>query len=89
MKEFGQEKYEKKANPKHKDPPLIPRDLARYIRPVYQRLAHRDLLDRCTLGATQNQNESFNNIIWKHASKTQFLGQAYCRICSIPSHSSF
>ena len=41
---------------------------------VYQRLANRDLLERCTLGATQNQNESFNNIVWLHCSKTKFVG---------------
>ena len=58
-------------NPTHK--PLIPRDLGRYVRPVYQRLADLDLLERCTLGATQNQNESFNNLIWLRASKTQML----------------
>ena len=37
-------------------------------------LANREHLERCTLGATQNQNESFNNVIWLRASKTQFLG---------------
>lgn len=63
--------FENAPMPAHK--PLIPRDLAKYIRPVYQRLANRDLLERCTLGATQNQNESFNNVIWVHASKTQML----------------
>ena len=36
-------------------------------------LANRELLERYTLGATQNQNESFN-VIWLRASKTQFLG---------------
>ena len=63
--------FEGKPKPKHK--PLIPRDLDKYVRPVYQRLANRDLLERCTLGATQNQNESFNNLIWLRASKTQML----------------
>ena len=52
----------------------IPRDLAKYVHPVYMRLANRELLERCTLGATQNQNESLNNVIWLRASKTQFLG---------------
>ena len=33
-----------------------------------------ELLERCTLGATWNQNESFNNVIWLRASETQFLG---------------
>ena len=37
-------------------------------------LANRELLERCTLGATQNQNKSFNNVIWLRAGKTQFLG---------------
>ncbi len=60
--------FEKKPAPEH-----TPRDLAKYVRPVYRRLANRDLLERCTLGATQNQNESFNNLIWIHASKTQIL----------------
>ena len=55
--------------------PLIPSDLAKYVRPVYMRLANRELIERCTLGATQNQSESFfNNVIWLRASKTQFLG---------------
>ena len=66
-------KYNNEPMPKHKHPPLIPADLAKHIKP--QRLAHRDLLERCTLGATQNQNESFNNTIWIHVSKTQFLGK--------------
>jgi len=44
--------------PTHK--PLIPRDLAKYAKPVYQHLANRDFLERCTLGAIQNQNESFD-----------------------------
>ena len=69
---FKVAEHEKAPMPAHK--PLIPRDLAKYIRPVYQRLANRDLLQRCTLGATQNQNESFNNLIWLHAFKTQMLG---------------
>ena len=58
--------FEKSTPEPHK--PLIPRDLAKYVCPVYMRLANRELLERCTLGATQNQND------WLCASKTQFLG---------------
>ena len=54
--------------------PVISRELANYIRPIYTRLANQELLERCTLGATQNQNESFNNVIWLRASNTKFLG---------------
>ena len=48
--------------------------MAKYVLPVYMRLANRDHLERCTLDATQNQNESFNNVISLWASKTQLLG---------------
>ena len=59
--------------PPHK--PKIPRDLAKYVRPVFIRLSNWDLLEWCSLGATQNQNESFNNLVWSKASKTQFLSE--------------
>ena len=37
--------------------PLIPGDLAKYVRPVYMRLANWEPLERCTLGATLKQDE--------------------------------
>ena len=33
-----------------------------------------ELLKRCVLGMTHNQNESFNNIVWKYCHKTNFSG---------------
>lgn len=68
-----------KAIAKNETPPRIkakiPRDLARYVRPIFVRLSSRDLLTRCSLGATQNQNESFNKVVWSRASKTLFLSK--------------
>ena len=29
-------------------------------------------MERCVLGATQNQNESFNSTVWQHCLKTEF-----------------
>ena len=29
-------------------------------------------MERCVLGATQNQNESFNSLIWRRCVKTEF-----------------
>ena len=59
-----------------KDPPThsptIPADLAIHIKPVFTRLSDRSLLSRCLLGATQNQNESLNNIIWSRCPKSEF-----------------
>ena len=54
--------------------PKIPEDLVEVIKPTYKRLAEKELLERCVLGATQNQNESFNNLVWSRCSKTSFCG---------------
>ena len=56
--------------PKHT--PKLPKDLGPFIKPVFTELSKRELLERCVLGATQNQNESFNSIIWSRCPKTLF-----------------
>ena len=38
-------------------------DIAPLLKPVYERLSNRELLSKCLLGKTQNNNESFH-IIW-------------------------
>ena len=42
------------------------------MKPIFCRLSKRDLLEKCLLGATQNQNESFNSTIWNRCPKTEF-----------------
>ena len=39
---------------------------------MFTEVSKRELLERCVLGATQNQNESFNSIIWSRFPKTGF-----------------
>ena len=56
--------------PKHT--PKLPKDLGPFIKPVFTVLSKRKLLEKCVLGATQNQNESFYNIIWSRCPKTGF-----------------
>lgn len=62
--------------PPHKDPldkcRLIPLRLKEHVKPIFDRLCKRSLLERCVLGATQNQNESFNKVVWQRCSKTDF-----------------
>ena len=58
--------------PKHRDKPLIPPFYAEYFRECFDRVCRRELLDKCKRGATQNDNESFHNVIWNMARKTQF-----------------
>ena len=60
--------------PSHSKPPRIPPDLVEFVADCWAELCDPDLLERCTLGATQNQNESFNSIVWKYCHKTDFSG---------------
>ena len=56
-----------------KDPKrLIPPRLEKHVKPIFERLCNRSLLERCVMGATQNQNESFNSVVWVRCSKTDF-----------------
>ena len=45
------------------------------LKPIFERLASRELLQKCQRGLTQNQNESFNNLIWKRCPKVMFFGK--------------
>ena len=62
------------------DPPAavqcIPEDLAGYVKPIFEDLCDRQLLERCVLGATQNRNESINGMIWARAPKTEYVSLA-------------
>ncbi len=50
------------------------------MKPIFDRLCDRSLLGRCVLGATQNQNESFNNVVWRRCSKTDFASAVTVQI---------
>ena len=53
--------------------PLAP-DVAEHVKEVYTRLAHVDLVKRCTLGKTQNANENLRSVVWSKCPKTTFVG---------------
>ncbi|XP_062501523.1 uncharacterized protein LOC134178653 [Corticium candelabrum] len=44
------------------------------LKPTFDKLADEKLLARCKDGYTQNQNESFNGMIWNHVPKHKFYG---------------
>ena len=67
---FNRALAENEEPPKHT--PKLPKDLGPFIKPVFTALSKRELLERCVLGATQNQNESLNNIVWSRCPKTGF-----------------
>lgn len=52
----------------------LPESVLKAIKPIYEDLSKDALLERCVGGYTQNNNESYNNIIWKIAPKTMHSG---------------
>ncbi|XP_039302711.1 uncharacterized protein LOC120357099 [Solenopsis invicta] len=47
----------------------LPIDVLTAIEPIYKDLSKQELLDRCVGGFTQNNNKSYNQLIWKISSK--------------------
>ena len=45
------------------------------LKPIFTRLASIGLLQKCLLGLTQNQNESFNNLVWQRCPKGLFCSK--------------
>ena len=47
-------------------------DIVNLIKPIYLGLIKENELKKCLHGKTQNQNESFNSIIWERPPKTKY-----------------
>ena len=62
--------------PKHKDHIGTPlsQDVARAVRPIYERMSDPSLLERIEHGRTQNANECLNGQIWARCPKTVHVG---------------
>lgn len=52
------------------DKPPIQEDIAEVLLLIYEDLLDVDLLERCVGGFTQNNNESFNALVWQIALKS-------------------
>ena len=50
----------------------IPEWFIPFVKPVFEDLCKKELLEKCLLGATQNRNESFNALVWARSPKTEF-----------------
>ncbi|XP_074096699.1 uncharacterized protein LOC141525900 isoform X1 [Cotesia typhae] len=48
----------------------LPSDVLKAIKPIYEDLSNENLLSRCIGGFNQNNNESFNQLVWKICPKT-------------------
>ena len=45
-----------------------------HVKPIYQDLVKPEVLKKCLHGKKQNQNESFNSLIWEPAPKSRYCG---------------
>ena len=52
----------------------LPQAIVEVVKPIFEALIRDELLHRCLEGATQNQNESLNSVIWSFLSKETFAG---------------
>ena len=65
--------FKRDGNMTDKDHHLDPIFL-KLLKPTFQRLSEEQLLVRCLPGYTQNQNESFNSLIWSRCPKHRWRG---------------
>ena len=57
----------------HKHGKGLPKEAIKHIKPIFARLSADELLGKCLHGKTQNQNESYNSLIWKRTPKDKFV----------------
>ena len=68
--------------PEYKHHNILPAAVMDAIKPTYICLNERSLLKRCLRGATRNQNEDFNGLIWSLCPMVTFCGAAVVEIAS-------
>ena len=56
----------------YNDKKRLPCVFRKELEPLFTRLSDDDLLKRCLMGITQNQNEAINGMLWSRCSKTIF-----------------
>lgn len=67
---YNQAKANRKLRSFKHDYTALPLEVVNAIKPIYDSLTKKELLERCIGGFTQNSNESFNQIVWKIMPKT-------------------
>ena len=51
----------------------MPLDIIMKLKPIFAELGDESLLEKCLHGKTQNQNESFNPMIWDRIPQTRYV----------------
>ena len=58
----------------------LPLEVIAKLKPIYKDLSSTDLLAKCLHGKTQNQNESFNAMIWERLPKTKYVSNTQLQL---------
>ena len=53
--------------------PGLPQEVIKHVKPIFAELSKETLLSKCLHGKTQNQNESYNALIWERLPKTKYV----------------
>ena len=64
-----------KQDGSYNDAKRLPPVFLNELRPLFERLSEDELLQRCLMGLTQNQNEALNGILWAICPKIKFCGR--------------
>ena len=54
----------------------LPEEAIKHLKPLFESISDDSLLIKCLHGKTQNQNESFNGLIWRRTPKDHFVKMA-------------
>ena len=73
----------------YNDKSRLPSVFLTELKPLFTRLTNDELLNRCLMGHTQNQNESLNNVLWSICPKTKFCGVDKVKLCTSEAISHF
>ena len=51
----------------------LPPSVVSHLKPIYIDVSQEELLKKCIHGKAQNQNESFNGMVWQRLPKTKYV----------------
>ena len=64
----------------YKDKPGLPAAARELVKSIFTDLSNDELLKKCLLAKTQNNNKSINNLIWKKCPKDVYVGRTVLEI---------
>ena len=73
----------------YKPGPGLPLSVIQHVKPIYNDLSKNELLEKCLHGKTQNQNESFNGMIWERLPKTKYVSSVQLKFGVYDAVSNF